>query len=123
MEEAIRRHRISFKNAFDGLFYAFTSQPNFKIHFFLASLALLLGFFLEVSFLELIILVIVIIFGLTVEMMNTSIESITDLVTKEWRQEAKIAKDVAAGMMLLTAIGTVIVALLIFIPRLTEKFL
>ena len=48
---------------------------------------------------------------------NTSIEAMTDLITREWRQEAKIAKDVSAGMMLLVATGAVLVASVIFIPR------
>jgi diacylglycerol kinase (ATP) len=55
--------------------------------------------------------------GIITEMLNTSIESITDLVSNEWRMEAKIAKDVAAGMMLLTAIGALVVASVIFLPK------
>lgn len=50
------------------------------------------------------------------EMINTSIESVTDLVTTEWKKEAKIAKDVSAGMMLTVAIGAAAVAALIFWP-------
>lgn len=53
-------------------------------------------------------------------MINTSLESMTDLITKEWRSEAKIAKDVAAGMMLLVATGAVIVALVIFAPYISS---
>ncbi len=51
-------------------------------------------------------------------MINTSLESMTDLITKEWRSEAKIAKDVAAGMMLTVSLGAFVVALIIFIPYL-----
>jgi diacylglycerol kinase (ATP) len=50
------------------------------------------------------------------EMVNTTIEAMTDLITHEWRQEAKIAKDVGAGMMLLAAFGATAVASYIFIP-------
>lgn len=63
------------------------------------------------------ILVLTIVFGLGIEMVNTSIEAMTDLITREWHKEAKIAKDVSAGMMLLAATGAVCVALLIFLPR------
>jgi diacylglycerol kinase len=52
------------------------------------------------------------------EMINTSIEAMTDLITTEYRQRAKIAKDVSAGMVLTTAIASLIVALLIFMPKL-----
>ena len=56
-------------------------------------------------------------FGLVCEMINTSLESITDLVTLEWRVKAKIAKDVAAGMMLIYAVGAVLIAIIIFLPK------
>lgn len=119
--ETIKKHHISFKNAFAGLKYSFISQPNFRVHFFLAGLAVISGFFLEISYIEMTILVLTIVFGLGTEMVNTAIESMTDLITKEWHQEAKIAKDVAAGMMLLVALGTVIVALLILGPKILTK--
>jgi diacylglycerol kinase (ATP) len=53
-------------------------------------------------------------------MINTSIEAMTDLITTEHRQNAKIAKDVAAGMMLTTAFGAVIVALFVFVPHILQ---
>lgn len=55
--------------------------------------------------------------GLGVEMVNTSIEAMTDLITKDYKIEAKIAKDVSAAMMLVAAFGAVIVAGLIFLPK------
>lgn len=116
--EALRKHHISFKNAINGIIWAFTTQPNFKIHFTLALLALVAGLVLQITFIEMTILVLTIVFGLGVEMVNTSIESMTDLITTEYKEEAKIAKDVAAGMMLVAAVGAVIVACLIFLPRL-----
>lgn len=123
MVETIKKHHISFKNAFAGLRYAITSQPNFRVHFLLAATVILLGFFLGVSSLEMIILILTIVFCLTVEMVNTAIESVTDLVTEEWRESAKIAKDVSAGTMLLAATGAVLVAFLILGPKLAERFL
>lgn len=122
MVETLKKHHISFRNAFAGLHHAIISQPNFKVHLVLALLVILTGFFLGVSYLEMTILILTIIVGLAVEMANTAIESVTDLVTEEWRESAKIAKDVAAGMMLLTAIGATLVALLILGPKLIERF-
>ncbi|MBL7159822.1 diacylglycerol kinase family protein [Candidatus Microgenomates bacterium] len=116
MIQTIRKHKISFKNAFNGLVWAFSTQPNFKIHFILALLAVLAGFYFKISFLEMTILILTIVFGFAVEMVNTSIEAMTDLITMRWSKQAKIAKDVAAGMMLITAIGAVIVAILILGP-------
>lgn len=115
--EVLRKHHISFKNAFDGIFWAFRTQPNFKVHITLSLAAILLGLYLKVTFTEITILVLTIVFGLGVEMINTSIEAMTDLISTQHHQSAKIAKDVAAGMVLLTAMGTVIVACFIFLPR------
>lgn len=120
--EIIRKHHISFKNAFAGLIWAFKTQPNFRVHFFFAALALVFGFFLNVSFVEMTIIVLTIVVCLGVEMVNTSIESMTDLITTEWRSEAKIAKDVSAGMMLLAAIGAVVVACILFLPKIITLF-
>lgn len=117
MREFIRRHRISFRNAFAGLFWAFRTQPNFKIHFFLSAVALLLAYVYRLTRTETLVIIFTIVLGLAGEMINTSLEAMTDLITKEWREEAKIAKDVAAGMMLLIAIGSVIIAALIFGPK------
>jgi len=111
-----RTHKDSFKDAFAGLRWTVVTQPNFRIHLILSILALLLGYALQISFVEMSIIVFTIILGLTAEMINTSIEAMTDLITKERREDAKIAKDVAAGMMLLTAIGAVCVAVCIFGP-------
>lgn len=116
MRELLRKHSISFKAATEGVIWSLSTQPNFRIHLVLSAVAIAGGIFFKVSRIEFIILVFTIMLGLIAEMINTAIESVTDLVTKEWRKEAKIAKDVAAGMMLVTAIGAVIVAFIIFWP-------
>jgi len=117
MKELLRKHHISFVNAFNGVKYAFTSQPNFRIHFFLGFLALIGIFIFELSYIEAIIIIFTFILGITGEMLNTAIESITDLITTEWRKEAKIAKDVSAGMMLSIAFAAAVIAAIIFLPK------
>lgn len=116
MREALHKHHISLKTALDGLLWAIRTQPNFRIHLALSIFALLGGWYFRVTSTEMLILVFMIILGLAAEMINTAIESMTDLITREWRAEAKIAKDVSAGMMLITAAGALIVAFVIFIP-------
>jgi len=118
MFKTLRRHHISFKNAFAGIVWAFRTQPNFRVHMFLSLIALSLGYYLGITQLEMTVIVFTILLGLSSEMINTAIESVTDLVTTEWRQQAKIAKDVSAGMMLLVATGAVIIAVIIFGPYL-----
>lgn len=122
MEKLLRAHHISFKNAFAGLVWAMTTQPNFRIHVSISCIALVLSWYLSISRAEFGVIIFAIVFGLGAEMINTSIESMTDLITKEWNKEAKIAKDVAAGMMLLVACGDTVVGLYILGPRLIHLF-
>ena len=117
-----RVHKIGFHHAWHGIAYSFTSQPNFRIHTFVSAIVVFLMFYLGVSSTEKIVLVFAIVLGLVVEMVNTAVESVVDLVTEEWRENAKIAKDVSAGAMLLTAVGTSIVGILVFWPYLAGYF-
>ena len=116
MREILKKHHISFKNAFSGIFWAIRTQPNFRVHFILSVFVLCLALYFHITRLETLIIAFTIVLGLVAEMINTSLEAMTDLITKEWRQEAKIAKDVSAGMMLTVAIGATIIAFIIFWP-------
>jgi diacylglycerol kinase len=108
-------------HAFDGIVWAVKTQPNFRVHLILSTGAIIAGKILEISRWEWVMIVFTIILGLSSELINTSIEAVTDLVTTEYHKDAKIAKDVAAGMMLLTAIGALFVAGLVFIPHLVTR--
>jgi len=110
-------HHISFKLAISGIWYTFTSQPNMRIIAIFAFLALLSSFLLKIAYFEYLIVVWTIFIVCVAEMINTSIESVTDLITKEWSTQAKIAKDVSSGMVLLTVIGAFIVGLMVFLPK------
>ena len=116
MLKALRKHHISFQNAFAGILWAVRTQPNFRVHLVCSFIALSLGLYFHITTVEMTIIVFTILLGLAGEMINTAIESVTDLVTTEWREQAKIAKDVSAGMMLLIATGAVVVAVFIFSP-------
>jgi diacylglycerol kinase (ATP) len=122
MMKTLRQHHISFQYAWAGILWAVKTQPNFRVHLICSLCALTLGAYFHITTVEMTIIVFTILLGLTVEMMNTAIEAVTDLVTSEWRKDAKIAKDVSAGMMLLVATGAVIVAIFIFSPYIAELF-
>lgn len=111
-------HQISFKNAFDGLCYSLRTQPNFRLMVIIGILVFLASFLLELSRTEITIITTTIFIVLFAEMINTTIESITNLVTREWRKDAKVAKDVASGMVLLAVCGSIIVGALILGPKL-----
>lgn len=122
MKTVLQNHKISFQNALHGIAEAFRSHRNFRIHTILSLMAISGAFMLKITYTEFLIIIITIFFGLASEMINTSIESVTNLITKEWREDARIAKDVSAGMMLVVAVGAFIVAIIIFVPRIVAFF-
>lgn len=114
--------KFSFKCAFIGVAHAIKYNQNLRIHLITAIFVIILSIILHVNPFEKGILGIMILLVIAAEMINTTIEEMANLITKEHREEARIAKDVAAGMVLLTAIGSVIVGLLIFVPYILKLF-
>lgn len=110
----------SFKYAFAGFAHIWRDHQNMRFHIFAAIGAVLLAYILEISYIEYLIVLITIFFVIICEMMNTAIEEMTDLITKEHRKEAKIAKDVAAASVFVSAIFSIIVGLIIFVPRIID---
>lgn len=114
----LRRHTVSIKHALDGIFYSVTTQPNFRIHIFFTALAITLGYFLKLLRWEWVAVWMAIFIVWVAEMLNTAIESVVDLLTSQFHQAAKIAKDTSAGMVLIAAIGSLVIGALIYIPHL-----
>ncbi|MBO8233086.1 diacylglycerol kinase family protein [Prochlorococcus marinus XMU1419] len=113
----------SFKYAFCGISYVLKTSRNFKIQLIFAVTSLIIGFLLKISQSNYMILIATIMSVLILEILNTSIESIVDLVVKkEFSSLAKISKDASAGAVLLAAINSVIIALYIFIPKIKLLF-
>jgi len=111
----------SFKNAIDGLFFAFKTQRNFKVHLVISFLVLIFSLWLSISLENFLFLLLAIFLGLTVEMANTAFEKTLDAVNGNYDPKIKIAKDVAAGMMLLMAVGLGLIGLLILLPPFLAK--
>jgi len=99
------------------MMWAFRTQPNYKIHFVLSLVALIGAFLLEISQTEFIIVIALITIGLSIEAINTGIEATTDAIDRSIREDIKVAKDVAAGAMLIYAIGAFTIAAIIFLPK------
>ena len=107
----------SFGHAFDGIF-AGLEERNMKIHCTMAALVIFVGLILHISVTEWCICFVL--FGLIMglELVNTAIEALCDLVTQEYKPLAKRAKDTAAGSVLIASIMAATAGLIIFIPRL-----
>jgi diacylglycerol kinase (ATP) len=108
----------SFKYAKAGAQHAIKTQRNLWIHFLIGLAVLAVAVWLKVSLIELSILVVTIFGVIVTEMVNTAIEELVNILSPGHREEAALAKNVAAATVLLAAIGAVIVGCLIFIPRL-----
>lgn len=115
-----RKFIRSFKHARAGAEHALRTQRNIWIHLFIGLLAILAAVWLRVTLTEVAILTLTIIFVVVTEMINTAIEEVVNLAKPETHPQAALAKNVAAGAVLLAAIGSVIIGFLILIPRLVR---
>ena len=114
----------SFRYAFSGIKYTFKNSRNFKIQVFIASFSLILGYILKLDASDYLILLVTIFSVLILEILNTSIESLVDLVIKKkFSNLAKISKDCSAGAVFLASINSVIIGLYLFIPKINLLFL
>ena len=109
----------SFKYAFTGIFSALKTEKNLKIHISIATLVIIFGIIFKISKLDWVICLIGIMTVISSELINTAIENTVDLITKEKNEQAKIAKDVEAGAVLVSAIAAAIIGLMIFVPKIS----
>ncbi len=112
----------SFTYAFAGLRYAFGTQRNIRVQSTAALVAVVLGILLGLSTLEWAVLVLTMTGVIVAEMINTVFETLVDLVTQEYHELAKIAKDVGAAAVIMTAMAAVVVGSLLFIPKILALF-
>ena len=105
------------RNALNGIIHAFKTERNLRIDYIMGALVLFISLFFDFSKLELITLIITIGFVLFAEMINSVVEYIVNLITQEYNLNAKAAKDIAAGGVLMASVIAVIVAYLLFVDK------
>ena len=117
-----RSHSIlqSFNYAFQGVIHVLRIERNMRIHFLIATAVLVLAFAYGVTKLELIALLLAIAFVLITEMVNTAVEATIDLSTREIDPLAKLAKDIAAGAVLIASVTALVIGYLVFASRLAD---
>ena len=108
----------SLHNAWTGIIETIKTERNFKIHLFVASTVLFLSLYLKLNSIEFTVILITIGLVLSLEMLNTSIETLADQVDANYNESIKKVKDASAGAVLVFSISAVIAGLLIFIPKL-----
>ena len=131
-EERVRKHvkrelRIdnkrlinSFKYAFQGVAQTYRGEQNLRIHIAIATLVILFGFLLKISYLEWLVCLVLIGLVLMAEFINTAIEYVVDLISPDPHPLAKAAKDTASAGVLMMAIISATIGLIIFIPKIVE---
>lgn len=107
----------SFKYAIEGILTGIKQERNMKIHITIMILVIIMGIILKINKIEWIICIILFGVVISLELINTAIENTIDLITLEKNSKAKIAKDTAAGAVLVSAISAAIIGLIIFIPK------
>ncbi len=110
----------SFKYALEGIGYTIKTQRNMRLHLTVGVIVFIVSLYLQISRIELAILTMVVTMVIVAEMFNTAIESTIDLYSRQRHPLAKIAKDVAAAAVLISAISSALVGLLILGPPLWE---
>jgi diacylglycerol kinase (ATP) len=110
-----KRSVDSFRYALNGVLLSFKTQRHLRIHFILAVLVLLAGFVWKLPKAELLVLTGAIALVILTELFNTALETVVDLVTPDYHPLAKVAKDVAAGAVLVAAINAAVVGVILFL--------
>jgi undecaprenol kinase/diacylglycerol kinase (ATP) len=113
----------SLTHAYSGLCYTIRTQRNARIHLCAGAVVIIVAVWLGVSVVELSLLVLIIGAILASETVNTTVEAIVDLLSPEWHERAKIAKDIAAGAVLVLSLTAIVIGLLILGPPLWSKVL
>lgn len=106
----------SLSHAIKGLLFAFRNERNFKIEVFIGSCVVLLSIVFQITFIEFLFICSAIFLSLITEIINSSIEHLSDIISKKYLNVIKVTKDLSAAGVLLSAIYSIIVGIIIFLP-------
>lgn len=118
----LRKWIESANHAIEGILHASKTQRHMRYHFYAAVSILLISFALGISWSEFVILITLSIVVLSVEMLNSAVELITDVLFKEYHEQAKWIKDMAAGAVFISAIGAVVIGYIILFEPVKNFF-
>lgn len=117
-EKGIKKFLNSFTYPIKGLKYAYRNEQNLAVDVSIAIIVLVLGFVFKINPMEWALLSLTIGLVISCELINTAIEAIVDLVTEDYHPLAKVAKDTSAAAVFVFAIVSIIVGIIIFLPKL-----
>lgn len=117
MKKLLQERLNSFKYAINGVRLLFTTQVHGKFHLFFGLFVIVAGFFFDISTTEWCLVTLSIAMVIGAEAFNTALEKLTDLVSPDYHTLAGQAKDLAAGAVLICALGTLVIGFIIFLPK------
>lgn len=109
--------------ALNGIRYCFNMEKHYKFHIFAFLIVIILSFLLKLTTIEFVFILFVSFLVIITEMLNTCVEVIVDMITKDYNVLAMYAKDLGAGAVLVSTILAIIVGLIIFIPKIMRIFI
>lgn len=112
----------SFRYAFEGIIAGLKTERNLMIHYSALGLVVVFGITLNISITEWCICLILCALVISLEMVNTAVEAVVDLVTRDQKRRAKLAKDTAAGAVLIAAVTAAVIGGIIFLPKIAALF-
>lgn len=118
----LRRWLKSANFAIEGILHGVKTQKHLRYHFITAAIVLFTGYILGISGTEFIIISLAVIIVLSAEMLNSAVEAIVDLISPEYSEKARIAKDLAAGAVLIAAFGAAILGYIVLFPYIKSVF-
>ena len=121
-QKGIKKFINSFKYPIKGLRYAYKNEQNLAVDVGIALLVTIFGFLFRINKYEWAILVLTIGLVISCELINTAIEAVVDLITEEYHPLAKVAKDTSAAAVFVFAMVSIVVGLIIFLPKIIGLF-
>lgn len=121
-QKGIKKLINSFKYPIKGLKYAYRNEQNLAVDVGVSIIVLIAGIIFKLSLVEWIIIIFLIGIVISLELINTSIEAVVDLVTEEYHPLAKVAKDTSASAVFIIAIVSAIIGIIIFMPKIIGLF-
>lgn len=118
---SIKKFFKSFGHALNGLKLVLLSEQNYRFHTVAACVAILLSFVLKISDLQFILIILCIVGVMVIEIVNTAIEKLCDYISPNHNEKIKFIKDVSAGAVLLVSMASLVIAMIIFLPKIIEK--
>ncbi len=119
---SFKRFLNSVKYSIEGLNHAYRNEQSLWLHASGVILAVILGIVLKINFYEWAVIIVAFVVVLAIELLNTAIEAVVDLVTKEIHPLAKIAKDCGSAAAFVSGVASAVICLVIFLPKIIELF-